>query len=178
MISSLQFLAPRCLTTAQQPARICGVGLLSAIGEKSPLSDWNMLFSTSRIGELKAARLLAMLLVALCASPTTADEPDKGGDRKADMIEQLTERIDELEKRIAKLESNPVAPLAPSPLTPPKTHEPPSTAVPPNPAQPYGGATTPSENAPNGWQRFFFNGQWFYIVPVGEASASTLHSSR
>ena len=118
-----------------------------------------------------------------------ADEPTNEPAENSVTKKQLLQRIEQLEKRLAALESRlprpagvPATPYAPvSPYRPA-----PGTRVYPNytPTQPKYTPVQPTapaspvrppayEGAPQNWQRFEFNGQTFYIVPAGQSAPKT-----
>ncbi|MCA9139150.1 MAG: hypothetical protein KDB00_20395 [Planctomycetales bacterium] len=63
-------------------------------------------------------------------------------------------------------------PQTPTPQTPGQQNSPIPNAVPPQPWRPQSPPASPGpgESVPKGWQRFEFNGQSFYIVPVDKVN--------
>ncbi len=150
----------------------------------------------------------SMLAVAVVLSLTflvIADDHPTPADLKAlpeatstpSQSQLLSQRIVELEKRVAMLEARiaalPAYGLPQGPVAPPATAPYPHTApVPAPPARPesrppYTPSYPPSsppyppsnplyppprenESVPDTWQRFEFNGQFFYIIPVDASS--------
>ncbi|MGB7326664.1 MAG: hypothetical protein WBD31_17440 [Rubripirellula sp.] len=131
-------------------------------------------------------RLLAIACLLALPGYCIADEPTSKPVAKQPDLSQLLERLGQLERRIAELETRqtPLRPVTPQATTPPNGHLPqsPTQVIPPNPnsysTQPptYSTPLTPMQprqgSAPQGWQRFNFNGQWFYIVPIDGNQAS------
>lgn len=90
--------------------------------------------------------------------------------------EQLLRRIEELEKRLLELESR-IAPKSTQSYTVPRAHPPSPFGSPrQQPTPQYSEPqpvphTQPAPNPhtmPDNWQRFEFNGDYFYIIPVDE----------
>lgn len=108
--------------------------------------------------------LAALMVIAGVTLAVVADQPDSS--EKEPAAQQLLERIEKLEKRVAALEAKQprrVAPALPAPqlpkewrLQPSPRDDAPSRRLPPD------------ESVPDNWQRFEFNGQDFYIVPIDE----------
>lgn len=131
---------------------------------------------------------MIQLIVIAClftfASYCAADEPVEQPVAEQPNYAQLLERIDQLERRIVELErqQNSHRQLAPKSLQLPNSqlYRTPTTPVPPSPnltrppqGTPLQPIQTPQRNVPKSWQRFYFNGQWFYIVPVDSMNPAT-----
>ncbi|QDT04847.1 hypothetical protein K227x_32440 [Rubripirellula lacrimiformis] len=124
-------------------------------------------------------RLLPVACIFALASYCNANEPAEQPVTEQPNYAQLQERIDQLERRIVELESQrkPHRQFAPQATQPPNDHfyrtptptsppiRDPNSTLPSHPT-PHQPAQTPHGNAPQNWQRFNFNGQWFYIVPI------------
>ena len=140
-----------------------------------------------------------IMLLAVFTLPVIADdEASDSSDRKT--TRQLLDRIEKLERRIAALESKqraenpsdsprsphytpavpprsqpytqPRAPLKTQPSSPPRSPLPDGYQYPHQAPAPNAPVLPPGSKVPDNWQRFEFNGQSFYIVPV-QASAET-----
>jgi hypothetical protein len=133
--------------------------------------------------------IAAVFLTFFLAVSTVAEEANAP---RADDVtnKQLLKRIEQLEKRIAALESRPRGPYVPlQPYVPgkPNPQVTPTPDYPSNypphlpPRAPQHGPYFPSppkgyteppvqpdKRVPDSWQRFEFNGQYFYIIPVDE----------
>lgn len=158
--------------------------------------------------------LCAVLVAALCFVSQAQEPVPRIGlaaeTERSFSQKELLDRIDALEKRLAKLEESISRRGRPSPTPTPYTDpyrqppqppnsspQPPTAApnpyqrnfaptpTPPTPQyapipnsvpsqtwnqQPSRVAPTPKESVPKGWQRFEFNGQSFYIVPIDKAN--------
>jgi hypothetical protein len=123
-------------------------------------------------------------LIFVAAFASFADELTSQPERADVTKEQLLQRVEQLEKRIASLEARlgrPYAPpkylAQPQPIQPaPKVPQ--WTPAPPTP-QPWRimPPMQPDGNVPRSWQRFEFNGQYFYIIPVDEFGRNSTRST-
>jgi hypothetical protein len=143
-------------------------------------------------GAQKMRLTLAVIFVMMFFSvPTVAEDANAPRTDEDTSNQQLLERIEELEKRVAALESRLASPYAPpQPYRPgkPYPHVTPAPSYPPyspprapqhspySPNPPRGyiePKVQPDERVPDSWQRFEFNGQYFYIIPVDEFENTT-----
>jgi hypothetical protein len=129
--------------------------------------------------------LVGIGLIATFATTVSwlqSSEPSAAKPSLAESVEQLTERVLKLESQIDELKRQPAIgnsytpgnSYAPGSRYTPRSNDP----VPPTPPQsaPYYGPDrtappaiqTPPPAVPETWQRFEFNGQTFYIVPVDQ----------
>lgn len=95
--------------------------------------------------------------------------------------EQLLRRIARLEQRVAALEGS-SRPIPPQPYAQPYAPTRPNRSMPtlppnnrPNFQMPRANppASQPPQPLPKGWQRFEFNGSYFYIIPVDDVAKTT-----
>lgn len=122
---------------------------------------------------MRTANLLSLVLVASCFNFAAADESD------SETIKQLTKRIEQLEKRLAQVESKPTSNQSYGIANPPGTYIGPPVYGPANPDNLRLGKSeifepksdAPTEQVPDSWQKFKFNGSWFYIIPIDQASS-------
>ena len=144
---------------------------------------WLCFFSHMN-GHTKMIRPIVVASLFVVTAHCTADEPAAQPVDETPIYTQLQKQIDQLERRVVELErqrdSRPQfaprstklpnsqfyrTPTPPLPLPPNFTQPPQGPALPP--VQP------PHNNVPQNWQKFYFNGQWFYIVPIDGKNAST-----
>ena len=88
------------------------------------------------------------------------------------LIDKYEARIEQLENELARRPKPQPAPryATPTPVQPPPSPYAPSQPT-PAPAQLPSPYAQPSlSTVPDTWQRFNFNGQWFYIIPVEQAA--------
>ena len=121
---------------------------------------------------------ISLMFVGGSVIYTVADEPRDARIDETASNEQLFRRLGELEQRIAVLESR----ILGYPVSP-KVYPAPYHAAPPVP--PRGpvlrapdAAASPAQDdrrVPESWQRFEFNGQYFYIIPVDQFDRTPIH---
>jgi len=126
---------------------------------------------------------LVLTVLAIADDRPARDAPESP--REAASAEShdkvLRKRIAELEKRVAALEARIIAaPAYPPAHVAPQAPAPYATPVPPTPYQPapprdrHSAPVPPKNDAvPDTWQRFEFNGQYFYIVPADKIRPQT-----
>jgi hypothetical protein len=142
-------------------------------------------------------RAVALIVLIACGHPLSADDSAPDSQDKTRDIAELLKRVKDLEQRVAQLEASakqttPIAPVPQSPQYPTPKYYPHVAPVPPSPYTPNGNPysqppapnathvppVAPGSNVPKTWQPFHFNGQWYYIVPIDEATARIDHSTR
>lgn len=137
-------------------------------------------------------RTLAIAVAFAIATHCHADDAAENQAYTKQDIVKLLSRIKQLERRVATLEERQTPRLHTAPWgnQPPNAdpHPSPVQPIPPNPGPnqnpiippAYGDPLQPiapsPDNAPQTWQRFNFNGQWFYIIPVEQANANAAHT--
>ena len=162
--------------------------LLAATGSSRSFCQQTNLISHSLLVETNDMRFIfSIALLLIVTVHSVADDADAKLSDGDPVEQQLLQRIANLEQRIARLEAslnqpqyappsltNP-APLPSRPIPPQtqRTFPPyaqqvvPQTTQPRSPVPTY--APVPRPQAPESWQRFEFNGQSFYIVPIDQA---------
>ena len=142
-------------------------------------------------------RAVALIALIACGHPLSADDSARDSQNKTKDIAQLLKRVKDLEQRVAQLEASakqttPIAPVPQSPQSWTPKYYPHVAPVPAQPYTPNGkpysqppapNATpvppaAPESNVPKTWQPFHFNGQWYYIIPIDEATARIERSAR
>lgn len=104
------------------------------------------------------AHISLVLAAALIAPIAFADEVETQPKSRRVTMKHLLNRIEKLERQVAELEGERQAevPTRYVPLPP--------RALRPDTGRPL----TLQDTVPDSWGRFQFNGQWFFIVPIGE----------
>ena len=121
-------------------------------------------------------RAAIVIVLIACGYSLSADDSARQPETNPKDIARLLERIKDLEQRVSRLEAaakqtTPIVPLPQSPqyqaprVYPPapysQTPAPNATPIPP---------AAPDSNVPKTWQPFYFNGLWYYIIPLDEAT--------
>ena len=105
-----------------------------------------------------------ILIGGISLAVVAADPP---GDEPAPTLEQLKERLERLEDRVAALEAERPRRFVPAPgprLRPRPPRDGDLQPLPPDFVPPR--QQPEEERVPEGWRRFEFNGQDYYIIPV------------
>lgn len=112
------------------------------------------------------------------------------------LLERMLERIEDLEQRVSQLEAAAKQRTPDAPGSPPRQHHAPRydpNPTPPSPSYPPYGTPHSRPPAPNTspvpparpdadvsktWRPSYFNGQWYYIVPIDEAAGPVQRGER
>jgi len=127
-------------------------------------------------------RVSLLLFVLLQLQTTFADEPAQTKTSSPDEIAKLIDRIDQLENRIKELEQQTAKPSSAT-IVPqyqpntnfPRTYQtgtgsPKNYKAPVYPSSPYQPPFPQNKAVPESWRPFNFNGMQYYIIPVVEAA--------
>lgn len=126
-------------------------------------------------------RIVLLVLVAIVPRDLDADDLASDLQVQKERAERMDGRIDDLEKRIRRLEQ-PNIPTVPSNQLPGRLVPHPDSKkmlgrpmlqldLPQNPSS--GPSYTPQVNpVPKHWKRYWFNGQWIFIVPMAASEGT------
>lgn len=95
----------------------------------------------------------------------------------ANRLRTLEKRVKQLEAQVRQLNSPRVASFS-TPLVPAYRPASPAKPIPSMAPSPHHAPPVDSQSVPpskNGWRPFFFNGEWFYMVPLSEADKASDH---